>query len=53
MVMCIYKSPAQNKQYFIKNLSMIVEHYSSIYDSHISLEDFNKESNNPKLASFI
>ena len=26
MFMCIYKPPAQNKQYFLENLSMIVDH---------------------------
>ena len=45
MFMCIYKPPAQNKQYFLGNLSMIADHYSSIYDNHIILEDFMKSLN--------
>ena len=28
--MRIYRPPAQNKQYFLENLSMIVDHFSSI-----------------------
>ena len=26
MFMCIYRPPAQSKQYFLENLSMIVDH---------------------------
>ena len=32
---------------------MIVDHYSSIYDNHIILEDFNVEPNSPILISFM
>ena len=46
-VMCIYRPPAQNKQYFLEKLSMIVDHYSSIYDNHVILGDFNMEPNSP------
>ena len=30
---------------------MIIDHYSSIYDNHIILGDFNMEPKDPKLAS--
>ena len=53
MFMCIYRPPAQNKQYFLENLSMIVDHYSSIYDNHIILRDFNMKPNSPILISFM
>ena len=53
MFICIYRIPAQNKQYFLENLSMIVDHYSSIYDNHIILKDFSMEPNSPILISFI
>ena len=53
MFMCIYKPPAQNKQYFLENVFMIVDHYSSIYDNHIILGDFNMEPNSPILISFM
>ena len=48
MFMRIYRPPAQNKQYFLENLPMIVDHYSSIYDNHIILGDFIMEPNSPK-----
>ena len=52
MFLCIYRPPAQNKQYFLDNLTMIVDHYSSIYDNHIILGDFNLEPDSPILISF-
>ena len=52
MFVCIYRPPKQDSQYFLENLSLIIDHYSSIYDNHIIL-DFNMEPKNPKLASFM
>ena len=34
MVVCIYRTPAQNKQYFLENLSMIADHFLSIYNDY-------------------
>ena len=42
----------KNKQYFLKNLSMIVDHYSSIYRNHMILADFNMEPNSFTLTSY-
>ena len=53
MFVCIYRPPKQDSQYFLDNLSLIIDHYSSIYDNHIILGDFNMEPKNPKLASFM
>ena len=51
--MCIYRPLGKNKQYFLGNLSVIVNHYSSIYDKHMTLGDSNMEPNSPILISFI
>ena len=53
MFLCIYRPPKQDSQYFLENLSLITDHYSSIYDNHIILGDFNMEPKNPKSASFM
>ena len=53
MFMCLYRTLAQNKHYFLENLSMIIGHYSSIYDNHIILGDFNMEPNSPILLPFM
>ena len=41
MFMCIYRPLSQNKQYFLKKLSKIIDHFSSIYDDYIILGDFD------------
>ena len=51
--LCIYRPPAQNKQYFLDNLTMVVAHYSSIFNNHINLGDFNLEPDSPILISFM
>ena len=33
MFMCIYRPPKQGSQYFLENLSLIIDHYSGIYDT--------------------
>ena len=53
MFVCIYRPPKQDSQYFLENLSLIIDHYSSIYDNLIILGDFNMEPKSPKLASFM
>ena len=50
---CIYRPPKQDSQYFLENVSLIIDHYSSIYDNHIILGDFNMEPKNPKSALFM
>ena len=53
MFVCIYRSPEQDNQYFLENLSLSIQHYSGIYNNHIILRDFNMEPKNSKLASFM
>ena len=53
--MCVrnYRPPKQDSQYSLENLSLIIDHYSSIYDNHMILGYFNMEPKNPKSASFM
>ena len=53
MFMCIYRPPSQNKQYFLKKLSEIIDHFSSIYDNYITLGDFNMEPSDSILKTFM
>ena len=48
MFVCIYTPPKKGSQYFLENLPLITDHYSSIYDNHIILGDFNTKPKNPK-----
>ena len=51
--MCIYRPPSQNKQYFFKKLSKIIDHFSSIYDDYIILGDFNMKPGDSILKAFM
>ena len=41
------------KQYFLKKLSEIIDHFSSIYDNYITLGDFNMEPSDSILKTFM
>ena len=53
MFMCIYRPSSQNKQCFLEELSEIIDHFSSIYDNQIILGDFNMESSESILKTFM
>ena len=53
MFVCIYRPPSQNKQYFLEQLSQVLDHYSSIYDNFIILGDFNMEPSSSILLPFM
>ena len=53
MFVCIHRPPKHDSQYFLENLSLIIDHYSSIYENNVIPGDFNMEPKNPKLASFM
>ena len=53
MFVCIYRPPKQSSQYFLDNLSLIIDHYSGTYDNYIVLGDFNIDPKNSKLTSFM
>ena len=49
----IYKPPSQNCQYFLDSLHNIIDFYSSIYDNHIVLGDFNTDPSHTQLSVFM
>ena len=53
MLMCIYRPPSQNKQYFLEKLSEIIDHLSSKNDNYIILGDFNTEPSDSILKTFM
>ena len=53
MFMCIYRSPSQNKQYFLEKLSEIIDHLFSVYDNYIILGDFKMEPSDSILKAFM
>ena len=53
MFICIYKPSSQNKKYSLEDLSVILDHYLSIYENHIILGDFNVKPNRSILILLI
>ena len=43
----------QNSQYFLDSLHNIIDFYSSIYDNHIVLGDFNMDLSHTQLSAFM
>ena len=53
MFMCIYRPHALNKQYFLENASMVVDHSISIRENLAILGDLNRVPNSHILALFM
>ena len=53
LFLSIYKPPSQNCQYFLDSLHNIIDFYSSIYDNHIVLGDFNTDPSHTQLSVFM
>ena len=51
--MCIYRPHAVNKQYFLENASMVVDHSISIHENLAILGDLNRVPNSPILTLFM
>ena len=51
--LCIYKPPSMNSKYFLGSLSNIIDYYSSVYDSHTVIGDFNLELSQIHLETFM
>ena len=49
----IYRPPNMNLRYFIDNLSMVIDSYSSKYDKLIIMGDFNVEPSHEIMENFL
>ena len=49
----VYRSPSQNLKYFLRNLSLILDYYSSQYENYIILGDFNNIPTSCEISSFM
>ena len=49
----ICKPQSQSNQYFLDILGDLLDFYSQDYDNKVILRDFNLESSNPSIASFM
>ena len=45
--------PGQNDEYFFKNLILVIDKYSPVYDKFLLAGDFNSEVNEANMHSFL
>ena len=53
LLISIYRHKSQNLKHFLTNLSLLIEHYSSSYESVVILGDFNATPTNNELVTFM
>ena len=52
LILAIYKPPKQNSQYYIEEISRLIDRYSK-FDYVLILGDFNLEPDDKDVSSFI
>ena len=52
LALLIYRSPSQNLEYFLNNLSFLLDFYSD-YNNCIIMGDFNCEPSHPRMLIFL
>lgn len=53
LLLTIYRPPSQTAKYFLDNLSMIIDFYSTIYENVVILGDFNSTPDSPEISTFM
>ena len=53
LVISIYRSPSQNSEYFLNNLTVMIDFFVDTYDNYLIIGDFNIEQSDPSLKAFL
>ena len=49
----IYSPPSQKSEYFLNNLTKMIEVFADTYDNYLIMGDFTIEQNHPSLKAFL
>ena len=49
----IYRSPSQNCDYFLNNLTEMIDFFNDTYENYLIMGDFNIERSDPSLKTFL
>ena len=52
LVISIYRSP-HNREYFLNNLTKMIDLFADTYDNYLIMGDFNMEPSDPSLKAFL
>ena len=53
LVISIYRPPSHNSEYFLNNLTKMIELFVDTYDNYLIMGDFNVEPSDPSLKAFL
>ena len=53
VVISIYRPPSHNSEYFLNNLTKMIDHSTDIYDNYLIMGDFNMEPSGPPIKAFL
>ena len=53
LVISIYRPPSQNSEYFLNNLTVMIDFFADTYDNYLIMGDFNIEQSDPSLKAFL
>ena len=53
LLLSVYRNPLQNIEYFLHNLSLLLEFYPSSYENVIIFGDFNSTTTSVEISSFM
>ena len=53
LVISIYRPPSQNREYFLNNLTAIIDFFADTYDNYLIMADFIIEQSDPSLKAFL
>ena len=48
-----YRPPLQNSEYFLNNITVMIEFFADTYDNYLIMGDFNLEQSYPSLKAFL
>ena len=49
----IYRPPSHNSEYFLNNLTKMIDLFADTYDNYLIMGDFNMEPSDPPLKAFL
>ena len=53
LVISVYRPPSQNSEYFLNNLTVLIEYFADTYDNYLIMGDFNIEQSDPSVKAFL
>ena len=53
LVISIYRPPSQDSEFFLNSLTVILDHFTKVYDNYLIMGDVNLEPHDKRLGYFL